>query len=202
MSEEKVVSDDSNKVGDQVDGNVDDSQPKGKETVAYDTYQRVLRQKKANDAELEKFRAEEKSRKEKELQDQNKYQEIIKMKDEEISSLKGENNQFHQAVEDYAKQQEVMSHFEGFVVPDKLKSMMDLSQVGYDRSTKLVNQDEAKLAAETFKKEFGEFLKPIGSTKPDLPNQAPKTDSVTFNDMSAKEKLKSSSEELFAALGG
>lgn len=158
-------------------GAKDDESKKKDETISYETYQRVLDQKKKRDEELEVAKAKlselakaEKARQEAELKEKEDFKTLLslreqelKKRDEELQSLKGN-------LEAGAKLRAFLDTVNG-VVDKQYWTLVELDEIKIDPNSGLPDQISVESLARKFEQEYGLVLKQKGAPRM-LPNQA------------------------------
>lgn len=178
-------------------GDVADQVSKSKDTVAYETYQRTLAQKKkadeelaAKDEELNLLKREKKEREENELKAKEDYKKLLELREKELEETKGKYNGLNQTIQEQIKFGAFLESLPGNL-DRKYWRMVDTSEIIIDPSTNEPDPSSIKKVAEKFQAEFGELIQTPGKAR--LPNQAAHASAVAINDevwnsLSAKEK--------------
>lgn len=156
----------------------DDSANASKDTVAYDTYKKVLSEKKKRDEELKaaqdeitKFKKLEKERVEAELKQKEDYKKLLELRENEKSEIEQKFNSLHSQIQEGLKFQSFLEALPG-QLPKKFWKMVDTSQIVIDPATGEPDPVSVKKAAESFQAEFGELIVQQGKAK--LPNASAK----------------------------
>lgn len=149
-----------------------------KDSVAYDTYRKVLSEKKKRDeqlssiqAELESLRAQQKEREEAELKDQNRWKELYESLHQENSQLKSSLSEKDQRWESAIKLDSFYRALNGRVIDSKYAGFIDTSKILLDPETGEVDQTTVQREVERIQKEYPEIIK--GGQAKSLPAQAP-----------------------------
>jgi len=201
MEESKVASGDSTEVSDQSEV----TETKADSTPTQDVdiegvlkkNRQLLSEKKKIQEQLRDYQAKEKERQEAKLKEDNNLAELLKVRDEELSATRAELAQFHTAVEQHAKFKAIQSHLGADVnVPDELVDLIPYSDVAYDKDSKTVDDESAKIVAEVFKNKWGKFFTTPEAKGPKLPNTGVSRDSTNFKDLSARDKLRAVSRQI------
>lgn len=151
--------------------------PKTEDKVAYDTYRKVLSEKKKRDEELEQAKARlselEKANKERvemELKEKEDFKTLLslreqelKKRDEELQSIKGN-------LEAGAKLRAFLDTVNG-AVDKQYWTLVDLEQIKIDPNSGLPDQISVESLARKFEAEYGLVLKQKGAPRM-LPNEA------------------------------
>lgn len=179
------------------DGNADTAQGASKETVAYDTYRKVLSEKKKRDEELRakdellaKYEQENKERIENELKAKEDYKKLLEMRDKEIQEKDRKLKNIETEIQESAKFSAFLEAIPG-QVPKKYWQMIDTAQIVIDPTTGQPDPGSVKKAAEFFQNTYGELIVNPGRAK--MPNQAasgavqPMTEEL-WKSLSPKEK--------------
>jgi len=148
----------------------------GKDTVAYETYKKVVAEKKRRDAELaakdeelKKLKAAEKERIEAELKAKEDYKKLLEIREKEIQERDQKLKEIETTIQESTKFEALMSALPG-QVPKKFWSMIDTSQIVIDPSTGSPDPSSVKKAAEAFQANFPELIVQPGKAR--LPNTA------------------------------
>ena len=156
MSEkENAVSDSNDQVSNEVERQT-------KDHVAYDTYRKVLGQKKAVDqrlaeqaAKLAEYEAKEAAEKEAALIREKKFEEALALKEEKLLSTTQRLADLETDVRDAQKLQAVLSKLPGRIKQEAYYNLIDLSQVAYDPTTGAIDHDSVEQVASNFTKVYG-----------------------------------------------
>lgn len=148
----------------------------GKDTVAYETYKKVVAEKKRRDAELaakdeelKKLKAAEKERVESELKAKEDYKKLLEIREKEIQEKDRQLKEVMSDIEQSTKFEALLSALPG-QVPKKFWTMIDTTQIVIDPNTGSPDPSSVKKAAETFQANFPELIVQPGKAK--LPNTA------------------------------
>lgn len=146
------------------------------EKVSYETYKRVLSEKKKRDEELEKHRIElaEVKRKLKEdeelkLKEKEDYKSLIQIREKELEEARNESKALREEQLQNLKLGSFLKTL-GSEVHSKYWGMIDLEQVKLDPDGK-IDQMSITQAVENFKKTYPELI--INGRGPKLPADAP-----------------------------
>ena len=201
MEESKVSSGDSTEVSDQSEGTETKAESQQSQEVDVEGLlkknRQLLGEKKKVQEQLREYQSKEKEEKEAKLKSDNQLQELLKLKDAELAEARAELGQFHGAVEAHAKVKAVKAHLGNADIPDELVDLIPLDDIIYDKESKTADEDSAKIVAEVFKNKWGKFFITPEAKGPKLPNTGVSRDTTNFNDLSAKERLKIVSQEMF-----
>lgn len=148
-----------------------DSAPKAEDKVSYETYQKLLGEKKKRDLELTEFKKREKDREEQELKQKEDYKKLLALRDEELEKTRSELAQSKSTLENGAKLQAFLDALDG-QVEQQYWGLIDLNQVVLNPETGLPEDVSVKKAALEFKTKYGLVIKQAGSNK--MPHDAPK----------------------------
>lgn len=174
MSELSEQNSDNNELSEQVEGKELD----GKENeVKYDTFQRVLRQKKAMEEKLAKFekleeerRMKEEASKQERLREQQKYEELSKDLQEKLEQERSAKENFKKSWLDTHKLQAVLDKLPGKPKRQEYLSFIDLDKIEIDEHEGIV-ADTVEEVANSFIENYGELLSRPKSSE--LPSDAP-----------------------------
>ena len=160
-----------------VDENLDsvnqDETPKS-DSVKYDTYKRVLNEKKARDAELreakaviEKYEAEKRSFEESTLREKEDWRKLFEQRESELKTTKLELDSIKTRVVDSKKLNSFLNAIEK-PIEQKYWSLVELDRIVVDPNSGEIDSSTLKKYAEEFKKEY---WKVIDSSTPKMPNE-------------------------------
>lgn len=190
---------------DPVDPPQDDPPKAAKDSVAYGTYQKVLGEKKRAAQEnsdlrerLAALETADKERQEDELKEQNKYKELLELREKEAAALKAEADQLKEEQRNVRKLNAVVRALPS-ELPRKYWRFVDLNSVIVNPDTEEVDEMSAKSVAEGFIKEFPEAFGKPGAPKD---NQAPVPNGsgeVTLEALKAMKTSREARESLSAA---
>lgn len=148
-----------------------------KQTVAYETHQKLLGEKKkaaeraaALELELEQFRAKEREREDQELEKQKNYEQLLKNREEELKALKERTAQF-ETERLQAKKLDAFIKTLGGTLEDKYWSLVDLDKIALDPTTKQVDEMSVAKYVDDYRKTYPETIKRPGA--PSMPSHAP-----------------------------
>jgi len=177
-----------------------EAEGQSQDTVKYDTYRKVLSEKKRRDEEVrelrEKVEAYERSQKEaqeKDLEDQNKWKEIADLRAKEASQYKHDLESMRESQRQAMKLDNFLSAL-GSNLPKQYWGLVDLDAIKLNPETNEVDDMSVTSAIETFRKSYPEILQ--SKTSATTPNTAPRgTAAATrgerdMKDLPAKERNK------------
>lgn len=160
-----------------------------KDSVAYDTYRKVLSEKKKRDEQLRElteklseFQSKEKQRTEEELRKKEDYKKMLELRE-------GELNEYKSKYEGLITQQRSVTKLTSFLdnldgkVAKKYWDKIDLDQIVYDDETGEVDQMSVKKAIESFKAEYPEII--VKSSGPAVLHTSPKPVTGAVDDRKA-----------------
>lgn len=160
----------------QASGN-EENQTQEKETVAYETYRKLLGEKKKRDEELEATKAKlaelskaEKLRQEAELKEKEDFKTLLQRREEELQSKEQELSSIKGTLESGAKLRAFLDSVNG-VVEKQYWTLVDLDEVKIDPNTGLPDPLTVEALARKFESEYPLVVKPKGQVKIP-PNQA------------------------------
>jgi hypothetical protein len=182
-------------------GNESNQQPEvlKKDSVAYETYQKVLSEKKKTAERLAILEAEKSDREKKELEAKGEYQKLIELEkkraDEAVSKITAFEEQMMQS-----RKLKALLGALGGQVDDKFLGFLPIDQIVIDPDSKEINLTSVASVAEQIKKQYPEFIK--NPNAPRLPNMAPQgNDAATITrsewlKLSSKDMLKYSQSQI------
>lgn len=178
-------------------GELSDETKNDKDSVAYDTYRKVLAEKKKRDEDLKAAQDElarlkklEKERTEAELKAKEDYKKLVELREQELGEYKNKYEGLHSTIQESVKFNAFLEALPG-QVPKKFWKMVDTSEIVIDPATGEPDPASVKKVADKFQAEFGEIIQTPGKAK--LPNQAAGAQTAVINEqawaaMSPKEK--------------
>lgn len=150
------------------DGNEPDP---SKDKVAYETYRKVIAEKKRFQERAEQLEAQNAEREKKELEAKGEYQKLLELAKADAEAAKSKLTQIESERQTAKKASALLKALENGL-PEKFYGFLPMDEVVVDPDTGEVNQLSVAKAAEEFRKNYPELLiKPNG---PRLPNDAPK----------------------------
>ena len=148
------------------------------DTVKYETYKKVLSEKKRRDDEvrelretLEKREAEDKAKAESELEQQNKYKELLDLRTSELEKAKAEANHMRESRQQAMKLDSFLESLDS-KLPKQYWGLVDLEAIKLNPDTHEVDDGSVASAVEIFRKSYPEVLLKK-STTTGLPSSAP-----------------------------
>lgn len=147
------------------------------DTVKYETYKKVLSEKKRRDEQvkaledqLAEIKAADDAKKEGELADQNKWKEIADLRTEELGKLKGELNTLTTQQQQALKLDAFLGSLDA-KLPKAYWRLVDLNSVKINPDTNEVDDMSVSSAVELFRKSYPEVL--LAKATATLPTNAP-----------------------------
>jgi len=189
----------------------DDGVIEKKDVVAYETYQRLLDQRKADQAKLKTFEEKEaeleKQRKELEeskLKDEGNWKALLEAREEKLIELANQKTEyenkvlmFEQQFQEAAKLQALQEAIGGKFKHKSYYNLVDTDKIIVNPESGEIDQDSVKKYADSFLKEHKEL---IAFSKPQVHDRAPgQSGSMTYEEWlvlaktdpkKAKEKIK------------
>jgi len=167
------------------------------DSVSYDSYQKLLRQRKADkakalemQAQLESLLEEKKARETEELKQQNKYEELYKATLQENEAMKAERKAQEKALVDEHKRRELDKELGGLSKSDYFRfANLDNILIADDGT---VDLNSVKIEANRFRKEYPELIRP--SRNVNINSQAPSNDGKILNKPSVDAKSMSAEQ--------
>lgn len=173
-----------------------ESSSTSKDTVAYDTYRKVLAEKKKRDEdfraaqeELSALKRAEKERTEAELKAKEDFKKLVELREKELNEVKSKYDGLNSSIQESVKFSAFLENLPG-QLDKKFWKMVDTSEVIIDPESGEPDPTSIKKATEKFVAQYGELVQTPGKAK--LPNQAATT-ATAINDevwksMSPKDK--------------
>jgi hypothetical protein len=154
------------------------------DTVKYDTYQKVLNEKKRRDEELTETRqkldaleTEKKTRDEQELHAKGELKKLLDIRDKELADSKAKYSNLHTTLETGVKRGSFLNAVNG-IVDEQYYSLIDLSQVVIDPATGMPDELSVQKAARDFESKYPLVIKRTSGNG--LPNDAAKGGSTSL----------------------
>lgn len=136
-----------------------DPEKKDPETVRYETHRKLLGEKKEVQeqnrklqAELERIRAEQEEKENKELEAQGNFKKLLEQAQGELKKEKEEKSSILKEIQDARKKQAILKNITG-VVPHKIHMLLPVDMVTLDESG-TPEETSAKSAAQFFEQEY------------------------------------------------
>jgi len=175
MSDQKSFSETNNQVSDEIESKKQETktqeEKQQEDKVAYETYRRVLSEKKKMQERLEQLEKLAREREEAELKEKEKWQEYAKLKEKEALEIKQKYDEEIKAKTDMIKMSSFLDAIDG-VVPREYWSLIDLEKIVVDPATNMPDPLSVQQAAKEFQTKYYKVIekKPVAKT----PNDAPK----------------------------
>lgn len=183
MKESDIVGDES--TAHSVEAETPEQSGKEKDQVAYDTYKRVLSEKKKRDQELlelktklDSFEKEHKSRRDEELKSQKKFEELLRIREAEKSELESKLKEREERERTAIK----LSRFLGSVdgeVPKQYWSLIELDRIQIDEESGLPDEASLEAARRDFMTLYPEVIRKKTSVR--VPQDAPQGSGVKLS---------------------
>lgn len=139
--------------------------PSNEKKVAYETYQKVLAEKKAASARLKEFEENQRKAEEERLKKDGDWKGLIDARETEISNLRksleetsSKFEKLNSRVTNGEKLSSVLSQL-GADVPSKYYGLIDIDDVSINPETNEIDTMTAKKVTDRFKQEYPEVLK-------------------------------------------
>jgi hypothetical protein len=189
----------------------DDGVIEKKDVVAYETYQRLLDQRKADQAKLKTFEEKEaelerqrKELEESKLKDEGNWKALLEAREEKLIELANQKTEyenkvlmFEQQFQEAAKLQALQEAIGGKFKHKSYYNLVDTDKIIVNPESGEIDQDSVKKYADSFLKEHKEL---IAFSKPPVNDRAPgQSGSMTYEEWlvlaktdpkKAKEKIK------------
>lgn len=160
------------------EGNPEDKNGEGKGTVAYETHQRLLSEKKKEqearkqaEEKLAALEAEKAEREKKELEAKGQYKEALEKTEAELKKEREQKEALIGSLQESAKRSAILREIGG-QVPERAFSLLPLDEITMGADGR-PDPASVKAAAQKFEKDFS-FAVQKDSTNGGLPNDAPK----------------------------
>jgi len=165
--------------------------------VKYETHNRLLRQRKADqgkvrelEEELNRFRDVERKREQTEMEKRGQYDKILKEREERIGQLEKEREERERQAIQSTKLSAFVDLLPGKLRNNQYLAFVNVDEIAIDPDTKKVDEGSLKSAVDTFMKAHSVLVEPKNT--PSLPNRSPQavTTSQDVEKLSAADKLK------------
>lgn len=174
----------------------DSTNTQSKDSVAYDTYRKVLSEKKRRDDEVatlreqvESLQSADKQRTETELKQKEDYKQLLELRDQELAEAKTQLGSLGKQRADASKLDAFLSALDG-KVDKKFWHLVNLDKIVVDPESGNVDEMSVTKQVEDFRTSYPEIITVKGLSK--MPSQSPRgagsTDvgSLTGDQLSAK----------------
>lgn len=150
-----------------------------KDSVQYETYRRVLAEKKKRDQELSELRDQvnmlqtsQKQREDEELRKKEDWKQLLEQREQELAQVKDQFNglQTRQVISEKAR---AFLNEVGGLKHDRYLELVDFDQIGYDSESGSIDELSLKKVADSFRTEHDALLAVKDTAK--IPNTAPKS---------------------------
>jgi len=169
----------SNQAGGQTQNPAGDEQESSKNTVAYETHQKLLNEKKRAAEELRvaretlnRLEAEKREQEEKALREKEDFKKLFEARDNELKTEKEKRAQIENQINDSKKMRSFLQNV-GSPVDERYWNLIDLDKIQLDPNTGKPDESMVKSYADEFKKTYWEVLNPATGR---IPNDAPGRD--------------------------
>jgi hypothetical protein len=142
---------------------------KGK--VSYETYSRVLDEKKALKKKVDEFEKGKRDAEEAKLAEQGNFKKLLEQREDELKSLKTENDGLKSTITGSRKMNAFLNAVTG-EIPKQYLGLIDLEQIALDPQTGKPDEASVKKAARDFEKSYPDVVKRKDPNR--LPDDAPK----------------------------
>lgn len=166
----------SNQAGGQTQNPAGDEQESSKNTVAYETHQKLLNEKKRAAEELRvaretlnRLEAEKREQEEKALREKEDFKKLFEARDNELKTEKEKRAQIENQINDSKKMRSFLQNV-GSPVDERYWNLIDLDKIQLDPNTGKPDESMVKSYADEFKKTYWEVLNPATGR---IPNDAP-----------------------------
>jgi hypothetical protein len=158
---------DDNNTGDQNTTDKDIKQDK----VDYESYKRLLDQKKQRDRELLELRRQQEEIDKKKKLENEQYKQLYEETSEKHKELEKKFGELHKSRIDDFKEAAFLSMLPGDLLKSEYMAHADINEIIFDEDNGSINQDSVKSVVDKFVKNHGHLVKQ--RNKPELPNDAP-----------------------------
>jgi len=141
-----------------------------KQTVSYDSHQKLLKEKKAIQARLADFEKKEKEAAEAKAKADGNYKQLLEERDKKIAELEGTVSEGNKRWESTAKLNAFLDSVDG-EIPKQYWSLIDIENIAINPETELPDEMSVKEAVKKFSKTYPDVVKKRTGSK--LPNTPP-----------------------------
>ena len=157
---------------------IQDKEPKKEDTVSYESYHKLLGEKKKRDAELAEYRKKEKDAEELKLKQSEEWKKLLELREQELQKERDEKTALKTTLEAGSKLQAFLKCIDG-QVDQQYWGLVDLDNIVLNPETGLPDETSVKNAALDFQNKFALVIKKQNGIS--MPNQSPKGDSVNLS---------------------
>jgi hypothetical protein len=150
--------------------NESQNQPGAKNSVAYETYQKVLDEAKAAKKRLSEFEKAKRDAEEAKLKQDGEYKTLLEQREQELAEERKAKTELETKISDGRKLNAFLGAMTG-EVPKQYWSLIDLENVAMDPATGQPDPASVKRAAEKFEKEYSDVVKRPNKSR--LPSGTP-----------------------------
>lgn len=158
--------------------NKPDNKNESKDTVSYETHQKLLKEKKALADRVAAIEAETKTREETELAEKQEFKKLYESAKTEADDWKGKYSSLNEGVNDTVKRHAFMKKISGEISEDYW-GLIDLSQIAMDPETRKIDDASVARYVKEFEKKHSKLID--RPTKGKLPNDAPMGGSTSLS---------------------
>jgi len=158
--------------------NADDATGGKKDSVAYETYRKVLNEKKSRDQALseaqrkiEEYEQEQRAREEKELRDKEEFKKLLDIREKELADIKAKLTGIESNVRESRKLDAFLNTLNG-TVPREYWGLINIDDIVLNPETNEIDETSVASAVEKFTKSHARLIDRPGQ-KTGLPNEAP-----------------------------
>lgn len=151
--------------------------PSKKDTVAYDTYQKAITEKKQLAAKLKEFEDNRKKQEETELKQKEDYKKMLELRDMELNETKTKLVTVESRLAAGTKMSAFLENLNG-KVEKQYWGLIDLDSIVLDSETGLPDEMSVKKAVKDFQTTYPEIIKTGDRAK--MPNDAAKNTGVSI----------------------
>ena len=159
------------------------------DTVAYETHQKLLGERKRDQARIRElaektaaFEKAEREREEKTLLERNQFQDVLKIRDKEVEEYKTKYTQLLDYQVNTAKQVAFLENVDG-KIPQKYWGMIPRDEIQMDQDSGEIDKNSLKAAIDKFKREYPEVILPSAGTRQAAPSPTSANVKQTRDDM-------------------
>lgn len=148
-----------------------------KNSVAYETHQKLLGEKKKRDEELRqarealsKYEQERKDLEDKSLREKEDFKKLFESRDKELLEERARREAIESKITE-AQKYKALNKALGTQVPEKFWNLVDLDKIALDPNTGMPDEATTRVYAEQFQKDYSELF--TNRQAPRLPNDGP-----------------------------
>lgn len=149
---------DDTKTGGAGDQNSGATSDKEKNTVAHETYVKVMDELKETQRKLKEIQDKSKITEEQKLKEQGDWKTLAESREKQVKELEEKNTSTEQAINDSIKLNAFQKFLGGKLKSDKYFDFVETSEIAFDPTTRKVDEASVKLVVAKFLKEHSSLV--------------------------------------------